>query len=331
MKESRPQQPTARCHLQGVEPVLGAPNSDSERYGRGKEGVVARFFGTPDGVTVGSLFIDRRELHDAFVHRPLQGGISGTKQDGADSIVVSGGYIDDQDYGDYLIYTGHGGRDPGATRQTRDQSVDAPGNAGLITSRVEGLPVRVTRGAHQSNPYAPPAGYQYAGLFLVTDWWIEKGVDGFDIVRFRLERILEQARLWTAEDPVPDPAYATSTVSRRIRDTELSRRVKSIYDDHCQVCQTSIPGTGSRFYSEGAHVKPLGRPHLGSDTMNNILCLCPNHHTQLDIGGMVILDDLSVARAIDQKPFSELKFRKDHTLDIANARYHRTQWAPANH
>jgi putative restriction endonuclease len=65
--------------------------------------------------------------------------------------------------------------------------------------------------------------------------------------------------------------------------------------------------------------------------MNNILCLCPNHHTQLDIGGMVILDDLSVARAIDQKPFSELKFRKDHTLDIANARYHRTQWAPANH
>lgn len=34
---------------------------------------------------------------------------------GADSIVVSGGYPDDADYGDEIIYTGHGGRDPDAS------------------------------------------------------------------------------------------------------------------------------------------------------------------------------------------------------------------------
>lgn len=287
---------------------------------------MARFFGTPDGVKVGDLFIDRRELHDANVHGPLQAGISGAKQEGADSIVVSGGYVDDRDYGGYIIYTGHGGRDPGATKQTKNQSIDAPGNAGLITSQVEGLPVRVVRGAHRSNPYAPPSGYQYAGLFLVTDWWVEEGAEGFEIIRFRLDRIPEQAHLWTKEEPVPDPAFATSTVSRRIRDTQLSREVKGLYEHNCQICQSSIPGIGDRYYSEGAHVRPLGRPHLGADALNNILCLCPNHHTQLDIGGMVILNDLTVAKTSDLTPFAELTFRKDHKLEIANAQYHRAQW-----
>lgn len=287
---------------------------------------MARFFGTPDGVKVGGLFIDRRELHDAHVHRPLQAGISGAKQEGADSIVVSGGYIDDRDYGDYIIYTGHGGRDPGATKQTKNQSIDAPGNAGLITSQVEGLPVRVVRGAHRTNPYAPPSGYQYAGLFLVTDWWVEEGEDGFEIIRFRLERIPEQAHLWTREKPVPDPAFATSTISRRIRDTQLSRDVKALYEHQCQICATTIPGIGGRYYSEGAHVKPLGKPHLGADALNNLLSLCPNHHTQLDIGGMIIMNDLTVAKTSDLTPFAELTFRKNHKLEIANVEYHRAQW-----
>jgi putative restriction endonuclease len=90
------------------------------------------------------------------MHRPTQAGISGNKAEGADSVVVSGGYVDDIDFGSYLIYTGHGGRKPGASQQTKDQSIEATGNAGLITSRVKGLPVRVIRGAHFSNPYAPP-------------------------------------------------------------------------------------------------------------------------------------------------------------------------------
>lgn len=292
-------------------------------------GDVARFFGTPDGVKVGDLFIDRRELHDAQIHRPLQAGISGAKQEGADSIVVSGGYVDDQDYGDYIIYTGHGGREAGGTKQTKDQSIDAPGNAGLITSQVEGLPVRVVRGAHKSNPYAPPVGYQYAGLFLVTDWWVEQGIEGFEIVRFRLDRIPEQAHLWTREEPSLDPAFASSTVSRRIRDSELSRKVKSLYEHHCQLCGSTIPGIGGRYYSEGAHVKPLGRPHLGADALDNLLCLCPNHHTQLDIGGMVILDDFTAAKTSDLEPFAELTFVRDHQLDVANAQYHRRQWGIA--
>ncbi len=285
-----------------------------------------RFFGTPDGIRVGQQFIDRRELHDLHVHRPLQAGISGTRVEGSDSIVVSGGYIDDEDHGNWIIYTGHGGNDANTRRQIGHQSIDAPGNAGLITSRAEGLPVRVIRGRHVGSPYAPPHGFVYAGLFEVTDYWIRTGRDGFDIVRFKLARLPEQASLVTREAPDPDPAYATTTVSRRIRDTALSREIKKVYEHHCQICHEVIPGADGRAYSEGAHVKPLGKPHIGRDSFDNLLCLCPNHHAELDLGGMVIFDNFSVGRTSDLQPFAEVSFKKHHRLDIENARYQRKFW-----
>jgi len=287
---------------------------------------LAKFFGTPDGVKVGALFVDRREVHESGAHRPLQGGISGTRAEGADSIVVSGGYTDDQDHGDYIIYTGHGGKDPNSNKQTSDQSANAPGNAGLITSMVQGLPVRVIRGAHKGSPFAPPSGYQYAGLFTVQDYWIKAGKQGFQIIQFRLDRIPEQTKLWTGAEPELDPAYATSTITRRVRDTQLSRYVKNIYSNHCQICQTAVPGVGERSYAEGAHVKPLGRPHLGDDSLSNLLCLCPNHHAQLDIGGMIITDDF-VATSLDGKrAVGSLTFLDGHRLDTENVRYHRQHW-----
>jgi putative restriction endonuclease len=289
---------------------------------------VARFFGTPDGVHVGQLFVDRRELHDAHVHRPLQAGISGTKAEGADSIVVSGGYINDEDFGDYILYTGHGGKDPDGPRHIADQSVSAPGNAGLITSMVEGLPVRVVRGAHGDSPFAPPAGYRYSGLYVVTSWWREISVDGYQIVRFRLDRIEGQPTLEPQSRVEPDPTFATAAVTRRIRDSVMARQLKRLYDYSCQVCDTRVPAIDGRAYAEGAHVRPLGRPHLGADTATNLLCLCPNHHAQLDVGGMVINDKLVVVETAGMTDVAELRWRKKHKLDIQNARYHRELWLP---
>lgn len=287
---------------------------------------MARFFGTPDGVKVGDLFIDRQEMHDRNVHRPLQAGISGTKVEGADSIVVSGGYADDEDHGDYILYTGHGGRENGSRKHVKNQSPDAPGNAGLITNWTLGLPTRVTRGRNRGSPFSPPVGYQYAGLFLVTEYWEEPGADEFIVLRFRLDRIPEQAALVTRVAPDPDPAFATTTVSRRVRDSAIAREVKRIYENRCQVCGIRIPGLGSREYSEGAHVKPLGRPHVGSDTIDNILCLCPNHHTQLDIGGMVLLDDFRAIATNGGETMGQLRFEASHRVLVANARYHRNMW-----
>ena len=47
----------------------------------------------------------------------------GSQADGADSIVVSGGYEDDEDDGDTIIYTGHGGNDANSKKQIADQTM----------------------------------------------------------------------------------------------------------------------------------------------------------------------------------------------------------------
>jgi putative restriction endonuclease len=136
-------------------------------------------------VQVGQEFLSRRAAHEAGVHRPLQAGICGTKKAGAESIVVSGGYKDDEDHGDIIIYTGHGGQDSSGN-QVSDQTLDDSGNAALVTSYLEGLPVRVLRGGHSGSPYAPASDYRYDGLYRVTSYGSKLGIDGFLIWQFRL-------------------------------------------------------------------------------------------------------------------------------------------------
>ena len=74
------------------------------------------------GVAPGTIFPSRAELAAAGIHRAPQAGITGAAEQGAESIVLSGGYPDDRDEGDVIIYTGHGGRDPASGRQIADQS-----------------------------------------------------------------------------------------------------------------------------------------------------------------------------------------------------------------
>jgi len=102
-------------------------------------------FGELAGLTEGASFANRRALSQAGVHRPTQAGISGSSTEGADPIVVSGGYVDDQDFGEAIVYTGHGGRDEQTGRQVADQRLER-GNLALAVSCREGLPVRVIRG-----------------------------------------------------------------------------------------------------------------------------------------------------------------------------------------
>lgn len=76
-----------------------------------------RVFGHIPGYPEGSRFGSRAELSGAGVHRPTMAGIAGSEREGADSIVLSGGYEDDEDLGEEIVYTGHGGRDWGSGRQ----------------------------------------------------------------------------------------------------------------------------------------------------------------------------------------------------------------------
>ncbi len=144
-------------------------------------------FGHIPGVHVGAVFPDRRVLSGSGVHRPTQAGISGNKIDGADSIVLSGGYQDDQDFGDRIVYTGQGGNDPDTKRQIANQELTR-GNLALVISCDRSLPVRVVRGARGDPAQAPLSGYRYDGLFMVTKYWSEIGIEGFLVWRFELQQ-----------------------------------------------------------------------------------------------------------------------------------------------
>lgn len=146
-----------------------------------------RHFGHPIDVAPGMLFDSRIALSLAGVHRPRIAGISGSQSEGCDSIVYTDGYEDDEDYWDYVLYTGSGGRDRKTGLQIMDQELTNH-NKALVLSGERDLPVRVSRGPKRGSPYAPEAGYRYDGLYHVKAWWAATGKRGYRVWRFRLER-----------------------------------------------------------------------------------------------------------------------------------------------
>ena len=78
------------------------------------------------------------------------------------------------------------------------------------------------------------------------------------------------------------PARALMTTYRVLRDTAMSIDVKRLHNFECQICGKTLHLPNGRRYAEAHHIKPLGREHNGPDRRENILCLCPNHHAELD-------------------------------------------------
>lgn len=280
------------------------------------------------GIAAETMFFSRRAVCDARIHRALQSGIVGTRRTGAESIVVSGGYEDDEDHGEVIIYTGHGGNDPATRRQIADQSFEAPGNAALVTSGLNGAPVRVVRGRNRDSRYAPSNGYRYDGLYRVESWWREPGRSGYAVCRYRLvtaER--ELAALATAfsapKTPpagVPAPQRSAMTVQRIIRSGTIAEFVKDLHDHVCQFCGTRL-AIRDRGYSEAAHIRPLGRPHDGPDDPSNVLCLCPNCHVLFDHGVLTVSSDLTVLGG-GRMP-RPMRMDINHKVDHAYLAYHR--------
>jgi len=281
-----------------------------------------RIFGHIPNQPEGTTYSNRLEVALSGVHSPLQAGISGSQTEGADSIVLSGGYEDDRDYDNVIIYTGHGGRDLVTGKQVSHQLLIRQ-NLALALNCQTGLPVRVVRGEKHSSPYAPTRGYRYDGLFIVESYWKEKGRSGYDIWRFRLVKLDEQSNLTSQveEDPTQygndKPERKATIIQRIVRDTEVSRKVKALYNATCQVCGIQIV-TNAGPYAEAAHIKPLGAPHNGPDILSNVLCLCPNHHLQFDFGGFAIDDDFTLL-GLEGK----LTVHRNHKIDLTYIRYHR--------
>lgn len=67
-----------------------------------------------------------------------------------------------------------------------------------------------------------------------------------------------------------------------------------------------------KYYSEVHHIKPLGQQHNGPDSKDNMICVCPNHHTVLDFFALRL--DISLLQA------------NKHTLNPVYIAYHNEQY-----
>ena len=79
-------------------------------------------------------------------------------------------------------------------------------------------------------------------------------------------------------------------------------------------------------YAEGAHIKPLGRPHNGPDSEDNVLCLCPNCHVLFDIGAITIGLDLEVVSGRAESR-NRLQTVVGHDVSKEYLAYHRDIYA----
>lgn len=108
--------------------------------------------GSVPGVEVGDVFQSRRLLSNIGLHRPLQAGIYYLKPEEtghvvplATNIVLSGGYEDNIDNGDVIIYSGQcGNAHDKNKKQISDQELTR-GNQALRYSCMMKQPVRLIR------------------------------------------------------------------------------------------------------------------------------------------------------------------------------------------
>jgi len=204
-------------------------------------------FGEVPGIVEGQKFNSRKALVAAGLHRSIQHGIDGNGDEGVAAIVVSGGYEDDSDLGDEIIYTGHGGNDPVTKKQIAHQSWEAHGNKGLIVSQIRKLPVRVIRGPHEKSAFAPKEGYAYGGLYQVVDHWDKIGVSGFAVCLFKLKKI-DRLNDETADE---------------IKEGTLVLLEPTGHEPKWFGIGVEVPKEGQKLSSEGAFAKKLINRQVG--------------------------------------------------------------------
>lgn len=81
-------------------------------------------------------------------------------------------------------------------------------------------------------------------------------------------------------------------ISRIVRDTAISRYVKQLNGNICQLCGCSLHLSDGTLYSEAHHIQPLAKG--GPDILENVICVCPNCHALLDFAAISL--DLATLR-----------------------------------
>ena len=149
----------------------------------------------------------------------------------------------------------------------------------------------------------------------------------FLICRFHLVSETSIDQLERTLRPTLKPSYARPSrvqgmTSRLKRDIKLSEKIKKMYDHRCQVCDVQLHSPSGPI-AIGAQIRGLGRPHNGPDTIENMLCLCPNHHDQFD--RLAFCVEPESLKIIGLNDFEErhIKVLNRHRLDKQFLEYHK--------
>jgi len=165
---------------------------------------IKKRIGAVPGIEIGDIFFFRMEMCLVGLHAPSMAGIdfmSFKLVQGEDSlaisIVSSGGYEDNVDDGDVLIYSGQGGNIYRKDKfiDITDQKLER-GNLALEKSLHRGNHVRVIRGVKD---VVNPTGkiYLYDGLYKIQQSWAEKGRSGVNVFKYKLLRVPGQPEAFT--------------------------------------------------------------------------------------------------------------------------------------
>ncbi|KAM5551206.1 histone-lysine N-methyltransferase, H3 lysine-9 specific SUVH1 [Rosa sericea] len=155
-----------------------------------------RRIGVVPGVEIGDIFFFRMEMCVVGLHAPSMAGIDYMTLKGdlekdpiALSIVSSGGYEDETDSSDVLIYSGQGGNTNNKDKQVAvsDQKLER-GNLALERSLQRGNEVRVIRGLKDDTTLNSKV-YVYDGLYKIQESWTERGKSGGNMFKYKLVRV----------------------------------------------------------------------------------------------------------------------------------------------
>jgi putative restriction endonuclease len=260
--------------------------------------------GAVPGAPAGSWFATRKSLFQAGVHRTLKSKICASSDEGlAESVLLLDQKRAGADFGNVVYFMGSGGEMPDGQQNSNQHMAGL--NAFLLSNLEKQIPVRLIRTIHD--------GFRYDGLFAVESAWLESDLDRFQVCMFRL------MKTDLAGEGVRSNPREQISLSRLVRDSSVAIKVKQLHEFECQFCGLRLE-TVAGPYAEGAHIVPLSAN--GTDALENILCLCPNHHVLFDHGALQIADDWTL-RNRDGELLGAVRRVLDHPISPENIRTHR--------
>lgn len=118
------------------------------------------------------------------------------------------------------------------------------------------------------------------------------------------------------------PAKKEVHVTVTTRKQNIVSQLKQIYNDTCQICGERVEVGVNEFISEVHHIKPLGG-HDGSDVIENMIVVWPNHHAMFDRGAITVdIKKRLVYHANQTHPLHRKAWVQKHRISTEYIEYH---------